>query len=916
LEVAAVSTIEQEVEERFGVLPNFFRLAKDPQISENLWGYARFGYLDNPLPPLFKERLFVWLSRFCETRYCIARHVGFLLGLGHVAGDPNCSAQSLDDVVRLLTRPVPRDAELRDHVAYCTARQQPLENIPAPDTPAESAIFACATRAFVQPAHAPECLAALECALGPKRMEQILLLLAFIHTAHYWTSSHPGLVLEDDIQQLLATHEQLSRAVLEDPEAGCTEVGRRVVVELESLRRQKQQLEHEIDERLQHDLADSRLLHDISNELISEQRIDGLYDKIIDAAVRLMRASGGSMQQLVRAPDGGKGLGFLRARGLTDEAREFWKIVRPHDGTSCGEALVTGQRVVVPDVARCAFMAGTKDLPMLLECGVRAMQTTPLYSRGGQMLGAMSTYWLEPHQPSEHELQMLDILARQTADLIERTQVEESLRASEDRFRRALQPENVGVVCFDTDGRITEANEEFLRMSGYERADLAAGSLRWDQMTPPEWMEESMHAIDEFRTQGRTTPYEKEYIRKDGSRFWALFAATRLSENEGVEFVIDISDRKQTEQALKDTDRRKDVFLAMLAHELRNPLAPISNAVHLLRCANGQRKADRLVEMIDRQVRQMVRLVDDLLEVSRIASGKIELSRAALALDLVVRDAIETSRPLIERAGHTLEVSLPAGPVGLDGDSVRLTQVLSNLLNNAAKYTDPGGHIWLTAHRDSSHVTIAVRDNGIGIAPGQLARIFDLFAQVQEGIGRDQGGLGIGLTMSRSLVEMHGGTIEAHSAGVGLGSEFVVRLPLPQAGQPGRVATEESEAAALAGQRILVVDDNQDAADSLSLLLQADGAEVRVAYDGLAALAAYEGFCPDAALLDLGMPNMDGYELARRLREKPCRAQTRIAALTGWGQDSDRERTRASGFDLHLTKPVDLGMLTDWLTGA
>ncbi|MGZ5198178.1 MAG: ATP-binding protein [Telluria sp.] len=908
------NTIEDEVLERFGLVPNFFRIAQqDSVMAARLWRFAQFAYLDNPLPSLFKERLFVWLSRFCKIRYCIGRHIGFVVGLGRVAGDPACPPQSVEEVVRLLKRPVPRGEALRPHHA---ALEQPLSELPAPGSELEWSIFACATELFCLPAGEPDSLRALVRALGPARLEYLQELLAFVQVAHNWTRLHPELAFEDDIEHLLATHQDLSAAVLEDPEAWCSEPGQRLVEELALLRQEKQQLMHASGRRLQQDLADSRLLHEISNELISEQRIDTLYTKLIMAAARLMRGCGGSIQVLVPGQDGAPELDLLASCGLAPEAMRFWQRVRTGSESSCGEALAHGHRVVVPDVARCEFMMGTDDLTMYLKSGIHAVQTTPLRSRDGSMVGCISTYWTEPYQPAEHELQMFDILARQAADLIERAKVEEALRVSEERCRRALQPQNVGVVFFDDEGCVTEANETFLRMSAHEREDLDAGRLRLDEMAPPEWQADARRAMEQLRSQGYTTPYEKEYLRKDGSRWWGLFAATRLSEHEGVAFVIDITGRKLAEQALKEADQRKDVFLATLAHELRNPLAPISNVVHLLRCADGRRRADKLMEMMERQVHQIVRLVDDLLEVSRIAGGKMKLDKEPVAVADIVHDAVETSAPLVEQGRHHLQVMLPTEPVTVQGDRMRLAQVLANLLNNAARYTPEGGHIWLDVARDACDVAISVRDDGIGIPPEQLPHIFDLFAQVQDA-ARDPGGLGIGLTMARSLVEMHGGTVSAYSAGSGTGSQFTVRLPLP----PGADAlagegNAQTARMPLAGQRILVVDDNRDAADTLRLLLEVEGADVRVAYDGKSALATLATFEAQSILLDLGMAEMDGYEVARQIRQDPRLHGVRIAALTGWGQDADRRQTRACGFDVHLTKPVDLEVLKRWLCGA
>ena len=373
----------------------------------------------------------------------------------------------------------------------------------------------------------------------------------------------------------------------------------------------------------------------------------------------------------------------------------------------------------------------------------------------------------------------------------------------------------------------------------------------------------------------------------------------------------DFLERKQAEEALREADRRKDEFLATLAHELRNPLAPIRNSLHILRLAGGEgRTAERVSEMMERQVNHMVRLVDDLMEVSRITSGKIELRKEQMELGDVVRSAIETSRPLIDAAHHQLALSLPTEPLTLEGDPVRLAQVLSNLLNNAAKYTAEWGQIRLAARRERSSVVVSVRDNGMGIPAEMLSKVFDLFTQVDRINSRTQGGLGIGLTLVRSLVEMHGGSVEARSGGPGQGSEFLVRLPLAMRRRnPFEQGQREDGTAATASRRILVVDDNRDCADSLGMLLKFLGADVCIANDGPAALEALETYQPSVVFLDIGMPGMDGYEVARRARQLCENRDITLIALTGWGQEEDLRRSKEAGIDHHLVKPLSLGAL-------
>ncbi len=396
------------------------------------------------------------------------------------------------------------------------------------------------------------------------------------------------------------------------------------------------------------------------------------------------------------------------------------------------------------------------------------------------------------------------------------------------------------------------------------------------------------------------------------TREWQYRVGGYLEEQKrtNVQLEESIQERARVEEALRDADRRKDEFLATLAHELRNPLAPIRNSLHILRLSTGRDPAaEQVCEMIERQVGYLVRLVDDLLEVSRITRGKVELRMEPVELAAVIRSAVEASRPLIQASGHRLAISLPPQPLILVGDPVRLTQIFANLLNNAAKYMNQGGQIWLSAKRENGNVSVCVRDTGIGITAEMLPHIFKMFTQVDRSQRQSQGGLGIGLTLVKTLVEMHGGKVQARSPGLDQGSEFVVSFPLSTDHFALEKRAPETRVSVLPNRRVLVVDDNRDAAVSLGKLLGVLGAEVQVAHDGPSALAVVPTFRPNVVLLDIGMPGMNGYEVARRIREQPDGRNLMLIALTGWGQEQDRRLASEAGFDHHLLKPADVSAL-------
>jgi PAS domain S-box-containing protein len=488
-------------------------------------------------------------------------------------------------------------------------------------------------------------------------------------------------------------------------------------------------------------------------------------------------------------------------------------------------------------------------------------------------------------------------------------------------FRAFLERLPAGAYTCNPDGLITYFNQHAVQLWGRkpklnDPIDRYCGSFKLFAMDGSPilhdecWMALALKNLREYNG------HEIMIERPDGQRLTALAHASPIHNELGrligaVNVLVDISDRKRSEDALKEADRSKNEFLATLAHELRNPLAPIRAAVKILQIkASANPESKSALEVIERQTKQMTRLIDDLLDVARITSNKLELRREQIELREVLNAAVETSRPLIEQRGHKLSVRAPSAPIQIDGDPVRLAQVVSNLLNNAAKYTERGGRIWLTATRKGDEAVIKVRDTGIGIPAEVLPQIFQMFTQADRTIHGSAGGLGIGLTLVKRLIEMHGGTITAQSGGLGKGSEFVIRMPAASSRFSQAEIAIEATTEATKPIRILVVDDNEDSADSLGLLLTLLGNEVRIAHDGLAAVNLANEFEPRVVLLDIGLPTLNGFEAAERIRQQPWGKEAVMIAVTGWGEAVDRQRSKKAGFDHHLVKPVDPDVLT------
>lgn len=518
-------------------------------------------------------------------------------------------------------------------------------------------------------------------------------------------------------------------------------------------------------------------------------------------------------------------------------------------------------------------------------------------------------------------LMITDLTEQRRYEELQRTQ--EALRASEERYRNLFESIDEGfcvieVICDEqgkpVDYRFLETNPSFENQTGMQ--GVVGRTMR--ELRPN-------HEGHWFQTYGEVAftgiPIRFQARASALNRWYDVYAFRVGDPGERRVAVLfnDISARRQSEEALKAADRRKDEFLATLAHELRNPLAPIRNAVQILQAKGPPSPELQWARgVIDRQVLVMARLLEDLLDVSRISRQRLELRTELLDVTSVVDAALETSRPVIDAAGHELIVRMPTAPLRLMGDPVRLEQVLSNLLNNAAKYTDGCGRIELTAAQEGNDVVISVKDNGIGIEEPMLPDLFRIFAQQQGTHGRTQEGLGIGLSLVKGLVELHGGSVRAHSGGPGKGSEFIVRLPLAADAPVEGAEPAQSDDLPQSSERyrILIADDNRDGADSLAMLLQVMGHEVETAYAGDQAVEVAEQMRPDAILLDIGMPKMNGYEACRSIRTQPWGREIVLIALTGWGQEEDRRRTREAGFDLHLVKPVDSADLLKVLASA
>lgn len=600
---------------------------------------------------------------------------------------------------------------------------------------------------------------------------------------------------------------------------------------------------------------------------------------------------------------------------------------------SCGTAAHFNKEVIVSDIATDPLWQDFKELA--LPHGLRSCWSQPIRSQSGVVLGTLACYRRTVHVPTSAEKETVALLISTAAlildhrrEIEERQTTQEALRESEERYRLSLEASGIiGTWAVDPKTNITVMDATFAELFGFDPAVANDGvqitlfTERIHDEDRPKVLAAVARAIE------NSDRYDIEYriVHPTGKVVWVtakgkMFTDEKTGNKRFAGVAVDITERKHKEEDLRrlaarlsEADHRKTEFLATLAHELRNPLAPIRNGLEVLRLAgDNPETAAKVRDMMQRQLSHMVHLVDDLLDVARINSGKVELRKEKVALREIVTNAVESSLATMEAAHHTLDLRMADESLVVDADSVRLVQVLGNLLTNAAKYTLEHGRIELSVRHEGQHAVIAVTDNGIGIPPQALPILFDMFVQVPTGVARSQGGLGIGLSLVRRLVEMHGGTVTAASPGEGQGSTFTVRLPVVQQQQvdvpPGQdqVVPVGKTGSVL---KVVVADDNVDAAESLAMLLELGGHQATIAHNGHAALRLVVEGQPDVVFLDIGMPGLTGYEVAQIIRLTSGMDQTVLVALTGWGADHDQDQARKAGFNHHLTKPVDIAAI-------
>jgi PAS domain S-box-containing protein len=680
----------------------------------------------------------------------------------------------------------------------------------------------------------------------------------------------------------------------------------------EALRQTQMELRQQLD--------DLQRLHETSQQLVT---LGGGLGLSMNALLGLVTHFHRSKQGIAIICDADGNESVVAHQGFIEETlRQMAPMCRGH--ATFLSADFQGQRIVIDDV-RATNTLGWYALS--LQAKFRAIHGMPLLNQAGNLLGAIWVMLQDTRVPDEREIRLGDICASTAAAIIELERARAIAAANEHRFAVALDsstvPFNILKPVRNNEAQVVDFEWEYVNAAASTALGQSVSALigrRVGDLRPGTWDQADLLArFAGVADNGKSTEFELD-AEATGTPRWLYVVASPLQSSIAVWF-SDITERKMHEEELQHASRRKDEFLATLAHELRNPLAPIRQALVIASSpASTAASKQRCHAIIERQVRHMAMLLEDLLDVSRITRGSLNLRKSTVLLSEVIDGAVETASPTIEAKAHRLTKQLPVEGVALFVDPLRISQVVANLLTNAAKYTSPGGQITLKVWTEDRALMMSVTDNGIGLNTDQLDNIFKMFSQCESALAHSQGGLGIGLALSRQLVGMHGGTIEAKSAGNGCGSTFTVCIP--EACSPGYASehAKDGDPISLVGKqpaslRILIADDNVDGAESLALILSMEGHRPEVAHDGEQALAVFRKLCPDVALLDLGMPVMSGYQVAAAIRHTPAGTTPLLVAITGWGQDTDKRLATEAGFDFHMVKPVDVAGLLNLLAG-
>lgn len=663
--------------------------------------------------------------------------------------------------------------------------------------------------------------------------------------------------------------------------------------------------------RAQQDLtqqvSDLELIQELSNRLLQMPTLKEQLQAIIDTLCTLHGAEHG----LLALSDGSTPLRIHASKGFSLASLALMDSVAPGLG-ACGTAVQNGARVVVTDTETDPRFS--EFVSVSRSEGFRSVHSTPIRHSDDSVLGTLTVQLKEARPPTEREIGLADLAAGIAAVFIDRARAQSKVGMLEQRLQVALDSSTVPFAIVsphrDERGEVTDFILEFINPTGAASLRGTATSLvgrRLREVLGPNANPQALSTMVEVVQFQQPRDMEMRSTAFDSER-WVRLIATPFDSSVAVWFA-DVTEAKHQEQAILESDRRKDEFLATLAHELRNPLAPIRLAAGIFgSAAASDAQKQRSRQIIERQVRHMALLLDDLFDISRITLGKLVLRKEQLDLRTVVEAAIETARAKIEAKQHELQVSLPLEPIPLEGDPLRLEQILTNLLNNAAKFTPNGGCIRVTAVRDQGIATVIVADNGLGIARENLKLIFERFAQVPVAGSHVNTGLGIGLALARGLAKLHDAELRVQSKGLGQGAEFTLCLPILPVGVPGE-SGGTYDVVTLNTRRILVADDNRDIAETMAEILRLEGHEVHLAFDGLEAFEQYQQLSPEVVLLDIGMPGLRGDEVARMIRAHSIKAKVKLVAITGWGQPSDKENAMAAGFDIHMTKPVDIRRL-------